>query len=151
MDTRPACPRCSPPRGLGAPEHGFQPRLPHLSPGRGAHGPALLGKIMALSSLLGAIFTLAGLWFSYHYNLTSGATIIMVAGFAFFLSLRFDALRHRFRHSPHRGHTRTFLPIRGRSAVAPSPSSGLWRDKYRGWASRSSAFGGDQSISPRAR
>ena len=56
-----------------------------------------LGKMMALSSLLGIIFTMAGLWLSYHYNLTSGATIIMVAGFAFFLSLGFDALSHRFR------------------------------------------------------
>jgi len=56
-----------------------------------------LGKMMALSSLLGIIFTMAGLWLSYHYNLTSGATIIMVAGFAFFLSLGLDALSHRFR------------------------------------------------------
>jgi zinc transport system permease protein len=56
-----------------------------------------LGKMMALSSLLGIIFTMAGLWFSYHYNLTSGATIIMVAGLAFFLSLGVDVLSHRFR------------------------------------------------------
>jgi len=56
-----------------------------------------LGKTMALSSLLGIIFTMVGLWFSYHYNLTSGATIIMVAGLAFFISLGVDALSHRFR------------------------------------------------------
>ena len=56
-----------------------------------------LGKMMALSSLLGIIFTMVGLWFSYHYNLTSGATIIMVAGLAFFISLGLDALSHRFR------------------------------------------------------
>ena len=56
-----------------------------------------LGKMMALSSLLGIIFTMAGLWFSYHYNLTSGATIIMVAGLAFFISLGVDALSHRFK------------------------------------------------------
>ena len=56
-----------------------------------------LGKMMALSSLLGIIFTMAGLWLSYHYNLSSGATIIMVAGLAFFISLGVDTLSHRFR------------------------------------------------------
>jgi zinc transport system permease protein len=55
-----------------------------------------LAKMMALSSLLGVLFTMAGLWFSYHYNLSSGATIIMVAGLAFFISLGIDALSHRF-------------------------------------------------------
>jgi zinc transport system permease protein len=57
-----------------------------------------LGKMMTLSSLLGMFFTLAGLWFSYRYNLTSGATIIMVAGAAFFFSLFIDVIR---------GHTRS--------------------------------------------
>jgi zinc transport system permease protein len=56
-----------------------------------------LGKMMVLSSLLGIIFTMAGLWFSYHYNLASGATIIIVAGLAFFLSLGVDVLSHRFK------------------------------------------------------
>lgn len=45
-----------------------------------------LGKMMVLSSLLGILFTLLGLWFSYTYNITSGASIIMVAGAAFFIS-----------------------------------------------------------------
>lgn len=49
-----------------------------------------LGKMMALSSLLGVIFTLAGLWLSYGYNLSSGASIILVAGVAFFLSYALD-------------------------------------------------------------
>jgi zinc transport system permease protein len=53
---------------------------------------ASLGKMMILSSLLGMFFTIAGLWLSYCYNLTSGATIIMVAGLAFFVSLGIDFL-----------------------------------------------------------
>jgi zinc transport system permease protein len=44
-------------------------------------------KMMLLASILGIIFTTAGLWLSYFLNLTSGATIIIIAGFAYFLSL----------------------------------------------------------------
>jgi zinc transport system permease protein len=51
-----------------------------------------LGKMMLLSSLLGMFFTITGLWLSFSYNLTSGATIIMVAGLAFFVSLAVDFL-----------------------------------------------------------
>ena len=54
-----------------------------------------LGKMMVLSSILGVLFTLTGLWLSYNYNLTSGATIILVAGVGFFMSLASDFLRHR--------------------------------------------------------
>ncbi len=54
-----------------------------------------LGKMMILSSILGVFFTLIGLWLSYRYDLTSGATIIMVAGVAFFISLASDFLRLR--------------------------------------------------------
>ena len=46
-----------------------------------------LGRMMVASSLLGAIFTVAGLWLSFRFNLTSGAAIILVAGLGFFLSL----------------------------------------------------------------
>ncbi len=53
-----------------------------------------LGKMMVLSSILGIFFTLAGLWLSYNYDLTSGATIILVAGVGFFISLASDFLRH---------------------------------------------------------
>jgi zinc transport system permease protein len=45
-----------------------------------------LGRMMVLASLLGILFTLSGLWLSYRFNLTSGATIIMVAGVAFLFS-----------------------------------------------------------------
>ena len=40
-----------------------------------------------LGSILGIIFTTTGLWLSYTFNLTSGATIILVAGVAYLLSL----------------------------------------------------------------
>lgn len=49
-----------------------------------------LAKMMILSSLLGILFTTTGLWLSYTYNLTSGATIIMVAGCVFFISFGMD-------------------------------------------------------------
>ena len=56
---------------------------------------ASLGKMMILSSILGVFFTLIGLWLSYQYDLTSGATIIMVAGVGFFISLASDFLKRR--------------------------------------------------------
>ncbi|MBT8338473.1 MAG: metal ABC transporter permease, partial [Desulfatitalea sp.] len=46
-----------------------------------------LARMMVGSSLLGALFTGTGLWLSYRYNLTSGASIILVAGTAFLISL----------------------------------------------------------------
>jgi len=44
-------------------------------------------KMMVLSSILGVLFTTTGLWLSYALNLTSGATIILVSGTAYVLSL----------------------------------------------------------------
>ena len=52
-----------------------------------------LFQMMVASSLLGATFTIIGLWLSYRYNLTSGAAIIMVSGVAFFISFVVDKLR----------------------------------------------------------
>jgi zinc transport system permease protein len=49
-------------------------------------------KMMVLSSLLSAIFTVTGLGLSYALNLTSGATIILVAGFGFLVSFGLDYL-----------------------------------------------------------
>ena len=43
-------------------------------------------QMMALASFLGMSFTTAGLWLSYWLNLTSGATIILVAGATYLLS-----------------------------------------------------------------
>ncbi len=52
-----------------------------------------LVQMMVASSLLGAVFTVTGLWFSYQYNLTSGASIIMVSGIVFLISLVVDRIR----------------------------------------------------------
>jgi zinc transport system permease protein len=60
-----------------------------------------LGKMMIFSSLLGMLFILMGLWVSYRYNLASGATIIMVAGLAFFISLSTDFLKGRIKVPAH--------------------------------------------------
>jgi len=38
-----------------------------------------LKSMMIISSILSSIFTLLGLWFSYNYDITSGASIIMVS------------------------------------------------------------------------
>jgi len=51
-----------------------------------------LAQMMFASSILGAMFTISGLWFSYQYNLTSGASIILVAGVVFLFSLGIDKL-----------------------------------------------------------
>ncbi len=52
-----------------------------------------LFQMMVASSLLGAVFTVIGLWFSYRYNLTSGASIIMVSGTAFVISFVVDKVQ----------------------------------------------------------
>ncbi len=49
--------------------------------------------MMVLSSLLSVLFTVSGLWLSYAYNLTSGASIILVAGLGFLFSIPNEILR----------------------------------------------------------
>lgn len=56
-------------------------------------------QMMLGASLLGAAFTVAGLWISYEWNLTAGAAIIMVAGITFFLSLAVEKLSGRYRRA----------------------------------------------------
>jgi zinc transport system permease protein len=51
-----------------------------------------LFQMMMGSSLLGAVFTISGLWLAYAFDLTSGASIILVAGLAFFLYFLVDRL-----------------------------------------------------------
>jgi zinc transport system permease protein len=46
-----------------------------------------LSRIMIISCLLGMVFTITGLFLSYYFNLTSGATIILVAGICYFLAV----------------------------------------------------------------
>jgi zinc transport system permease protein len=47
--------------------------------------------MMLISGLIATLFTLLGLWFSYTYNLTSGASIIIISA----LSLGIFLLFHR--------------------------------------------------------
>lgn len=54
-----------------------------------------LRMMMLISTLLCCMFTMAGLWLSYIFNLTSGATIIMVAVAAFFISFLMQYLKSR--------------------------------------------------------
>jgi zinc transport system permease protein len=52
-----------------------------------------LKGMMVISVFLNCLFSLIGLWFSYIYNLTSGATIIMVAAAFFFASILIERAR----------------------------------------------------------
>ena len=54
-----------------------------------------LGQMMVLASILGILFTLSGLWLSYTFDLTSGATIILVAGLGFFISQILDFIKRK--------------------------------------------------------
>jgi zinc transport system permease protein len=49
------------------------------------HAGSLL-QMMAMAVLLNLVFIVGGLWLSYTFDLTSGASIILVAGGGFFLS-----------------------------------------------------------------
>lgn len=53
--------------------------------------------MMILGSVLGVAFNVAGLWLSYLLNLTSGATIILVSGLAYLVSIGVSRLMHRAR------------------------------------------------------
>ena len=52
-----------------------------------------LGKMMVVSGILSTIFTLSGLFLSYQYDLTSGATIIMVSAFCLIVFLSYQKLK----------------------------------------------------------
>ncbi len=52
-------------------------------------------RMMLVSVFLSIIFTIIGLALSYTLNLTSGATIILVTGLAYFLSYAYQALRRK--------------------------------------------------------
>ena len=59
-----------------------------------------LFAMMVLSSLLSVLFTVIGLWLSYAYNLTSGASIILVAGLGFLLSFIIENLLSKLSKRP---------------------------------------------------
>jgi zinc transport system permease protein len=54
-----------------------------------------LFKMMVSSCVLSMVFTITGLWLSYAFNLTSGASIILVAGTAFLIVLVLEHCRTR--------------------------------------------------------
>jgi zinc transport system permease protein len=53
--------------------------------------------MMVCAILFSLAFTVVGLWISYEFNLTSGATVIMVGAAAFCLSGLIDWVRHALR------------------------------------------------------
>jgi len=52
-------------------------------------------KMMVLAIILGILFTTTGLWLSYSLNLTSGATIILVSGAAYLVTMVVKSLLRR--------------------------------------------------------
>jgi zinc transport system permease protein len=52
-------------------------------------------RMMISSIILGMLFTIVGLWLSYIWNLTSGASIILVSGAAYLASLAIGSIRRR--------------------------------------------------------
>lgn len=54
-----------------------------------------LAKMMIISVILNLFFTTIGLWISYFFNLTSGASIIMVGAICFFISLLIEYIRQK--------------------------------------------------------
>jgi zinc transport system permease protein len=59
-----------------------------------------LRAMMVIASVLSCLFTLTGLWLSYLLNLTSGATIILVAAGGFLLSAVWGRLKTMGRPDP---------------------------------------------------
>jgi zinc transport system permease protein len=56
-----------------------------------------LKQMMLYSSYLGMIFTIVGLWLSYSWDMTSGATIILVSGTTYLGTLVFKACSKRLK------------------------------------------------------
>jgi zinc transport system permease protein len=54
-------------------------------------------EMMLYSVVLNVFFTTVGLWLSFTFNLTSGASIIMVAATCFFISILLERLRPKRR------------------------------------------------------
>lgn len=52
-----------------------------------------LYMMMILSGIFSSIFTLCGLWFSYSFDIASGASIILISAFSLFLFLFLQRLR----------------------------------------------------------
>ncbi len=52
-----------------------------------------LSRMMLIAFILSSIFTFSGLWLSFYFNITSGASIILVAAFAFTLFFIYDRIK----------------------------------------------------------
>jgi zinc transport system permease protein len=59
-----------------------------------------LRAMMVVASLLSCFFTVSGLWLSYLFNLTSGATIILVAAVGFFAAALWGRFKPRHPENP---------------------------------------------------
>ena len=57
-----------------------------------------MASMMAVACLLGVMFTTSGLFISYQFNLTSGATIILIAGLLYLLALVFRHAKSKQRN-----------------------------------------------------
>ncbi|MDD3990852.1 MAG: metal ABC transporter permease [Desulfobacterales bacterium] len=64
-----------------------------------------LKQMMIGASLLGAVFTISGLWLAYAFDLTSGAAIIVVAGGGFFATRACESFRKLLRRGQTAGET----------------------------------------------
>jgi zinc transport system permease protein len=62
-----------------------------------------LKMMMLVSALLSIGFTFMGLWLSYRFNLTSGATIILVAASAFLLSMAVRRIKNQLKSAGGKG------------------------------------------------
>ena len=56
-----------------------------------------LGKMMLSAALLGMLFTSTGLMIAYTYDLPAGATIILMAGLGYLLSILLNQIIQRRR------------------------------------------------------
>jgi zinc transport system permease protein len=52
-----------------------------------------LKQMMVIATILGVIFNIIGLWLSYNFNLTSGATIILVSGIVYLVCMGWKQLK----------------------------------------------------------
>lgn len=57
-------------------------------------------RMIVLSTVIGIVLSLVGLMFSYRFDLPSGATIILVMGAVYLLSVGFSEIRSRFFQKP---------------------------------------------------
>lgn len=53
-----------------------------------------LKKMIFLSIILSSVFSICGLWLSYEFDLASGATIVLLSGAGFIISLLIKRLRY---------------------------------------------------------